>query len=431
MILDPAFQKLLKRDMTRKEFLTFSGLIIVSIFGIAGVIKELASHATTPTASVEPEDGTPSTNAKKVTDSTANSGIAAAGLTTADLTTVINGDLLINDAYVSAHGTTLDKYWVKGHVYYTAATAVKLTRSQIQGRSFTAGSPPYVGIVHTNNSNSSGLPGISLDQCTIFPVQPDVNLIAVDGARIGVVNRCNISLGSDGLDFWAGTPDATATGNYFGNYSFWSHDGKHTSDGEYPGWSHNDLIQISGATKGVIKGNAFHCFAAQNVGNWTDQRDGLTPVGSGSGTGAKYPYLNYGGCITLTASAAIQNITIDSNWFYGGRTGVIEPRQPGGAETGNSMTVTNNRFDWGMHGYGPYSGQYSIQMIRWGALTGPVTSNVSGNKFMGTDAGVPSAHASQALPAATLVGAAGVNTSQYLVSVNTPTQPVVPDSSLT
>jgi hypothetical protein len=45
------------KEMNRREFLKFSAIIAASLFGIAGVIKELQSHAATATASLEAEGG--------------------------------------------------------------------------------------------------------------------------------------------------------------------------------------------------------------------------------------------------------------------------------------------------------------------------------------------------------------------------------------
>jgi hypothetical protein len=58
--------------MTRKEFLGFAAVTIASAFGITGLIKELASHASTPTAEAEPETGTVTAPAAVVSDTTAS-----------------------------------------------------------------------------------------------------------------------------------------------------------------------------------------------------------------------------------------------------------------------------------------------------------------------------------------------------------------------
>jgi hypothetical protein len=62
--------------MTRKEFLSFSFFTVASIFGVVGLVKELASHAATPTANSESENGSITVPATRVVDSTASGGSA-------------------------------------------------------------------------------------------------------------------------------------------------------------------------------------------------------------------------------------------------------------------------------------------------------------------------------------------------------------------
>jgi hypothetical protein len=71
------FNNLLKKKMTRKEFLRFTGLLFVSMFGIVGVLRELESHAASlDYAAGEAEDGTLSGGAQVVADSNASGGEA-------------------------------------------------------------------------------------------------------------------------------------------------------------------------------------------------------------------------------------------------------------------------------------------------------------------------------------------------------------------
>jgi hypothetical protein len=69
-------EELLKKEMTRKDFLGFSALAVISMFSIFGVITELLSHASTPYASGESELGTLSGDATAVSDSSASGGEA-------------------------------------------------------------------------------------------------------------------------------------------------------------------------------------------------------------------------------------------------------------------------------------------------------------------------------------------------------------------
>ncbi len=68
--------KLLSREMTRKEFLVYGLLAVMSVFGIVGVARQLASKASTPATDIEPEEGTPSGSAATVADTGASGGQA-------------------------------------------------------------------------------------------------------------------------------------------------------------------------------------------------------------------------------------------------------------------------------------------------------------------------------------------------------------------
>jgi hypothetical protein len=67
-------QQLLKKEMTRKEFLGWGLFAIASIMGIAGLIDRILSHAATQTADKEVEDGVITGGAAAVLSSTAASG---------------------------------------------------------------------------------------------------------------------------------------------------------------------------------------------------------------------------------------------------------------------------------------------------------------------------------------------------------------------
>jgi hypothetical protein len=67
---------LLDRDMTRKEFVKWSALLVVSMFGVGGVLETLLSHAQSPSASTEAESGNLSSGAVAYNDSSASGGQA-------------------------------------------------------------------------------------------------------------------------------------------------------------------------------------------------------------------------------------------------------------------------------------------------------------------------------------------------------------------
>jgi hypothetical protein len=69
-------QKLLKTEMTRKEFLGWGLFAVASIMGVAGLIDKILSHAATPTAAKEAESGTLTTGATVLSSTAASGGQA-------------------------------------------------------------------------------------------------------------------------------------------------------------------------------------------------------------------------------------------------------------------------------------------------------------------------------------------------------------------
>jgi hypothetical protein len=73
---NPYIKKLIQKELTCKEFLVLGGLAAASLFGAFGVITELLSHAATPYASGEAEDGTKTGAASLTSNSTDSEGEA-------------------------------------------------------------------------------------------------------------------------------------------------------------------------------------------------------------------------------------------------------------------------------------------------------------------------------------------------------------------
>jgi hypothetical protein len=77
-MISDKMNELLKQEMSRKDFLKISALLIVSMFGLFGVLEELSSKAATPYASSEAESGNLGGSAKVVAGTTASGGNAVA-----------------------------------------------------------------------------------------------------------------------------------------------------------------------------------------------------------------------------------------------------------------------------------------------------------------------------------------------------------------
>jgi hypothetical protein len=134
------FQNLLKKEMTRKDFLSVAGIAIISLFGIAGVISELISHAEGPYTTGNPEAGSLAGGAKSVANSTGlgSEAVEFEGTTStsAPLPTGPTGSftLVINDNFdgsTGSSGTPLgtvgdytklnSRYWNQGWYYGPAS----------------------------------------------------------------------------------------------------------------------------------------------------------------------------------------------------------------------------------------------------------------------------------------------------------------------
>jgi hypothetical protein len=329
----------------------------------------------------------------------ANTGLQGAGLATSDLTTVIAGDLIVNDAYVAANGTTLDKYWVKGFLVYSATSTVTMTRSQVEGRTFTTlpvyssdGAASGVQAVVHCRKTGSGL--FNMQACNVWPSQPDVNLTSFQGEHVGSLDRCYSKWGSDIVDYWSpAVPNVTSC--CFEKMTFWSNDPKHTTDGSKPGWSHNDCVQNSGSVGGKILGNTLSAYLSNEFGNWTDLRDGNTLAGTGAVAG--HPDLNWGSCVALTPSTSpITNLEAGWNWYHGGEVHLQFPSQTGGSTTGQSLNSHDNRHDLGQF---PFSTapHYAYQHNR-GTDQYSLTAAMFGTDFYMDTLNVPSAMRGQPIP---------------------------------
>lgn len=97
--------ELSRKDMTRKEFIVFSLLMIATLCGIGGLIAQLSSHAAAPAIPTEPETGILGMmgNASVVSDPTA-SGSKAVKFSAHTLPTT--GDLATRCSFGAYAGST-------------------------------------------------------------------------------------------------------------------------------------------------------------------------------------------------------------------------------------------------------------------------------------------------------------------------------------
>lgn len=356
---NPRFQKLLQREMTRTEFLAFSAFAVASVFGIVGLIRELASRAATPTANIEPEDSTVAAPATVITDATASGGQAikfgtttpaafVLGVTKPKLAdpdnptaadnvgaafgwngvtlTVMNGDQTI------PANTTWTNKLIHGYVVFTDSTS-KLVNSVVDGRA--KGGAFQSGLVN-------GSKGGQLDRCTIRATATSatnyLNGITSTGGN-WTINRCDISRVVDSVHAnnsgWI-----KLTGCRLHDYSFWDNDPAHDDDTKHPYWSHGDvgIQRLSGSGSGDwLEGNSIQGFFDTTGVTWSGGTWGSGTASGGTiGTpktalNGGYPNRNYANLISYTNVAPYTGMTFLNNWLNGGSypSGMLQVTESG------------------------------------------------------------------------------------------------------
>jgi hypothetical protein len=150
-------KNLMKKEMTRKDFLSVTALALISLFGVAGVLAELISHAESPYSSSEAESGVLSGNAKIVSNATASGGNAVEFETLVSSSALPTGPtgsftIVVNDNFDGSAGSS-------GTPIGTVGDYTKLnTRYWNQGWFNGPASPGDVGILTgtTAEGNTEG-----------------------------------------------------------------------------------------------------------------------------------------------------------------------------------------------------------------------------------------------------------------------------------
>jgi hypothetical protein len=121
-------QSLLEKEMTRRDFLGFTALTVASMFGVFGVITELLSHAATPYASEEAENGTKTGLATVISSSSDSQGEA---IVFSEITSIPSTGSLANRIIFGAAGgdssTELSTLGTQIGAYNTYAATMSAT----------------------------------------------------------------------------------------------------------------------------------------------------------------------------------------------------------------------------------------------------------------------------------------------------------------
>lgn len=346
-----SLQDVLKKEMSRREFLKFNALILIAVFGISGLIREILTQAATFAASEEAENGALSSNAKKVTGSGASGGQAVrfeappAGTPRdslvignykpdASTTGYLPGTSFVstisnNITYSSANnGQTIQNTIFTGKV---TVTGQNITFRNCWFRSSTS---------EMLNCNNSTVDNLLIEDCTFKPQSPNLDLNAIFG-RNYTAKRCDISNTVDAFSIVGSNSSVIDVGvNILGCYvhdlSYFS-PCPHHSDNQ----THNDVIQIHyGGSNVVIRGNNLQALIAPNIGDASEPS--VDQNGQHISGNTYYPSLSHMSVLMLSPIAVnITNLTIDKNYMRGGAVLMNMPTRTG--MTG--VTITNNK--WG------------------------------------------------------------------------------------
>jgi hypothetical protein len=384
MKLEP--KNILNKEMTRKEFLAFSMVAVAGIFGVVGLIKELSSHAASPTANSEAENGTISPPAGEVSDINASGGHAiqfgnhtattfTLGITKPTLLdpdnptsqdtvgaafgwngvslTVLNGDQII------PANTTWNNKLIHGNVTFTNESS-QLINSVIDGRA--PGNPVKQGLLLGENGGYA-------ERCTIRASATAacnyLNGLYTSGSSGNwTLNRCDISHVVDATHM-NGSGWIKMTGCQMHDYSFWDNDPTHATDTYHPYWSHADtaIQRLSGSGSGDwLEGNSVQAFFDTTGVTWSGGSWGSGTASGGTiGTPSTalnggYPQRNYANLISYTNVQPYIGMTILNNWLDGGSypSGMVQMTVAGA----HSFRLEGNRFGLGCKAGGSSNRMY-------------------------------------------------------------------------
>lgn len=323
--------------------------------------------------------------------------------------TTITGD------YTIPANTTMTNTRFQGFVTFTDATSVA-SNCVFEGRA--PGGTFSSGLV-------KGGSGGTLDRCTLVGTQTSA-IYYMDGVEstggTWTLTRCAITRVVDGVHANGGT--VKLYGCQVGPYAFFDNDANHTTDAVHPWWGHGDCMQrLSGLANndqiigcslqgyfdrtGVTLSGGVYANGATTIGNPAAAMNGngKDTAGNylGNGSTTAYPGGNYANVITYSNTSPYSGMVVQGNWIDGGAypSQLIQIT----TGTGNSITITSNRFGLGGK---PGGASSSIFLIGYPSDTA-VTQ--SGNVLDPDNPWVPTALKGQALTfTSTGVKIAGVAT---------------------
>jgi hypothetical protein len=368
------FDSLLKKEVTRKEFLTLGTLVLASLFGIVGLLKELSSHATTPAASTEAEDGTVRSSAVVVSDSTA-SGAKAVQFSTVSsaypygaygsykpstsTSGVPTGSNLIQytDQFgpisggflkLKTPGITIEGYDIPAFVSIEAAN-ISLKKCLIKGPAVLPGAAAYNLMACYTATNAL------IQDCTLAPQTPAVYIQGMQGQSF-MAERCDVYNTVDGIDPLG--PDVKIIACYIHDLAWYT-----VNSGHADGHTHNDCIQPGGGYF-TAKYNNLQAFLSPTVGEGPtrpyDQANSVMLLADNTVTGLGTIIVSNnwmdGGVVSINGISAMNtswannvghaSFTFSDNIFGDNQnsSGSVFKFSTAAEQTAGNFTLTNNMF---------------------------------------------------------------------------------------
>jgi len=357
------FQDFTQKEMSRKEFLVLGAVGFASIFGLVGLLRRLTSHATTPTAVLEPENGTKTAAITTVTDATASGGSAiefgdsfVLGVTepTAENTGVPDSkvfaaaDIITSNIIITTAGTVIDGKEIRACIDVRAAN-VTIRNCRIIGPQSSPANRPL--IYHIDKA----VKNFRLEQCTLRPTLPSDQTDTLMGHDI-TRYRNNISHGVDGsgsfIDPSIGTnSNYLAQGDYVHDLAYFCPTATQSNN-----HTHNDGNQQHCGTNVTFEGCAIHGYWDPNVGDGnvpgTFDSSGKCLSGNCNDNYGSTPVLgrrNVNACLQVNQNSGgvTDDLHLINNWFYGGASTINV------ADTSLAITIfeiRGNRFEVPMYG---------------------------------------------------------------------------------
>jgi hypothetical protein len=305
------------------------------------------------------------------------------GFDASRLTGILTGDQIIKTA-----GTTISNKRIEGYVLINAAN-VTLDNCEIVGRN--------VGYVSSTALIQCNSTGTLINRCEIRPQYPRFFLNGIGGTGFRAY-RCHICNAVDGIAMKG--DNCVAEGCYIHDLAFFDgmntangNGSEHPTDGRFPGWTHNDGVQIYGYSGNRVEGCNIQGYFSSTGGTYdTAMYDGCA---GGNNNGRLYPSKNYAhGIFVAPTNAVLHNTILKKNWIEGGEVCIQSSNQNRGHDTGNSVTIDGNRF--GCDQKPGYTGNAATNHTTISLISAIGTFSVVNNTY-DTCASVPAANRGTAI----------------------------------